>query len=539
MKTKHNGAKRFWLLFAATAALCALFILIFGIRYETNDDAAMANIAAGAFGADSQNLIFSNVLYGWLLKGLRLIAPSVSWYTPAALLLLTLAFAAIGSAFCHRFGNRTGALLWAAAVVLLGPGVWCSLQFTKTAALLIAAGMLVMLCFLGELGGGFLGGAVLALFGSMIRFDLFWPIVAISVCAILPAWLRLGDRKQKIRALAAFAAALIVCTGAQAAGTAILRADPDWAHYMDYNAARAELLDYKINYANDETPFDFYDFGVYEAEYEMLRDWNVNDPDFFTIERYENLSGAIALPGLGQALADYFAALPGLFFSGAGMLFLSALAAALLSSGKKRIWYPLAVAAVTLGGMFLISWAGRLIDRVAFGLLAAAALALLTLIRKDGFGAGKKRAAAYAVVGLLAAVGIASLVPFAQFNRYRIGHRSNMDLSAFAADKDQLYLLDCEHFDGAMGYDVWHAREADDFSNIVFLGGWLTESPFQVDAMEAHGVRNPYRDCVGNSRVLLVESVNIHDVSRYIMLHYDIDSKLTETTTQGLYRVEV
>ncbi len=532
----EHAARRFFLLLAASAAACAVCILIFGIRYESNDDAAMANIAAGAFGPQSQYLIFSNVFYGWLLKGLRLAFPSVSWYTPAALFLLVVAFAAAGSALLRRFGPRRGVAVWLIVVVLLGPSLWCSLQFTKTAAFLIAAGFLVMVGRLDALGWGFAGGAALALFGSMIRYDLFWPVAAIAAGAMAFAWHALGGRKEKGRAIAAVAAVVALCACVQAAGVAVMRADPGWAHYLDYNKARVELMDYKIYYASEETAFDFYDCEVYEAEYEIIRDWNTNDPDFFTIERYRALSDAIQRPSIGTALFGYFATLPRFLFSGAGMLFFAAFAAALPACDKKTIWFPLATAAVTFGGMLVISWAGRLIERVAHSLLLAAALLLLSCASLGEQSRVKKwKVPLCSVCTVFLLVGVLSLIPLRAQILY-FGGKSTPPVPG-ASDKEHLYLLDTDRFDPMMGYDVWHARPEGTFSNIVFLGGWLSESPFQVKAMEDYGTRNPYRDCVGNERVLLAESVNIHDVSRYIMLHYDIDSRLT-LLPSGFYRVE-
>lgn len=538
---KHRGL-RFLLLLGIAAALCALCVGLLGVRYETNDDAAMANIAAGAFGPDSQYLVFSNVFYGWFLKGLTALAPAAPWYGLAALALLTAALAAAGSVFLERFGPRFGAGAWALLLVFGGVDLWTSVQFTKTAAFCIAAGLLTLLDALPRRGwGGICGGAALLLCGSMIRFDLFWPLTAVAACAFAAVLLAQKSARERRQTALVFAAVLLVCCAVQWGGTALVRSDPAWDEYYTYNAARSELLDYRIYYADDaHGATDYFDAGITEAEYAMLRSWNTADTDFFTPARMEQVSALIPSPSFGAALGSYFRELGTALSRMSGLLFLLAGAAALLSAGKKDWAFPALTMAAVLGGMFLISWRGRLISRVEVALLLGAALFLTSFVRPERLRTRRKALVLGAVTLAAVAAACISLGGNVAELRYRLAADST-DTSGVAviqADKDHLYLLESESFSGAMGTDFWHPRARDTFANIAFLGGWMTDSPFAKTAMAAYGVENPFRDCVGSDRVLLLGNIHIHEISRYIMLHYDIDSRLTETETAGIYRIE-
>ena len=60
-------------------AVYALVWLAFGVRYEVNDDATLCNIAAGAYGEDSQYLVYINILIGYFLKPFYWVLPGVNW----------------------------------------------------------------------------------------------------------------------------------------------------------------------------------------------------------------------------------------------------------------------------------------------------------------------------------------------------------------------------------------------------------------------------------------------------------------------------
>lgn len=522
--------KKKWILAAGclSAALlwCVAAILFFGARFETNDDAGIANIAAGALGEDSQYLIHVNVLLGWLLKGLNAIVKGFAWYSGFSYFLLVLGFGAVGFVLIERFSLKIGAPIYALLLFTAGTDLFCRFQYTKNSAFLIAVGLLLILRNFGNMRWGYWVGFGLCLFGSLLRFDSFLPVLAISFFAFLFYFLILAKWQRK-KAILSLALLIAVCFAAFGADRLAYKLDPEWDDFYRFNAAREEFLDYKLDSIGP--PFDYYDIGVREPEVEMLRDWNIFDPDFFTAEKFEELSALTNRQSLGEALLSFPAALTSLFFGNIySVIAIFTFLLVLLQCRKQRLFSALMVFAVSLMGLFALHWIGRMIARVETSFLLAAVLYVLFLIEKV-----EEKNRQLVVLGLTALACAASvffLTGLKQDNDYYLGSRIGTveELNDFVNDKQNLYLLDTEHFDNAMGYDVFHPRQAGYFDNLVFLGGWLSNSPYQLRTLERYEIENPYRDMVNNDRIFLAGSVNIHDVNKYINMHYDVYARLVE-----------
>lgn len=58
------------IIIAINIAFVMLAVLLFGAEYEKDDDFVMASIASGFYGFVSPKIVFSNIIYGYLLVGL-------------------------------------------------------------------------------------------------------------------------------------------------------------------------------------------------------------------------------------------------------------------------------------------------------------------------------------------------------------------------------------------------------------------------------------------------------------------------------------
>ncbi|MDO5603163.1 MAG: hypothetical protein Q4G07_10395, partial [Oscillospiraceae bacterium] len=364
-------------LLAAALPLAVFFLtlLFFGVRYETNDDATLSNIAAGAYGPDSQYLIYVNFLLGWLLKPFYAVLPSLNWYVVLQLAGALFCCFLLCRAALQKLGCAKGALLCLAALLGAGVDLFSSFQYVKVSGLFLLTGLVLVALNLGGLRAGLWGGLALTLVGSMLRFDNFFAVGALSASALLLRFVKL-DKSGKKRAVLSMALLFALVFGAKGADMLAYRLSPGWQDYLRYNQARTVISDYRLQFLED--PAALSAFGYSANDYDMLNHWSYYDPEVFPTEKLEAV-GAF-LPGNTLRTALKETAYTGLHFFYSGPVFLLFGLAALgwlFFSGKKS--WPAALGTLAFLGLliFYLRWQGRMPHRVEWVLAVSAAAFLL------------------------------------------------------------------------------------------------------------------------------------------------------------------
>lgn len=219
------------------AGFLILLCFFFVPRWETNDDVAMSMVAHGygIAATGSANLVFSSVLWGYVVRAIPAIG-GVTGYSIGTLLELLLAGSAI-LYFLQRLGVRTYAATLLTLLLLLRPALFP--QFTLNAGLLTVAAVLGFWTYARSANTTILGFAsVLAFWGYLVRSQEFFFVLLIALPLVAASKLR-SDKKLRI---AVGLLAVLVLAGAlfersQYAGS-------DWQSYNDLNAARAAFTDF-------------------------------------------------------------------------------------------------------------------------------------------------------------------------------------------------------------------------------------------------------------------------------------------------------
>lgn len=490
---------------ALTAVFFAVIIGIWGVWYRTNDDAILSNIAFGAYGTDRVHLVYVNLLYGWLLRGLQCLNDSLNWFALSQVGLLYAGTAVLTYYGIRHFGRLRGAVLAVAMMAAFGANVLFRIQYTQTAAVALCAGLVVLLENLGKKNSANLLGLALVLLGAMLRFDMFFAVGGLSAWVLLQRFIRL-DKPEKKRALTVAAAMFCLVFGAKLVDRAAYLADPDWAAYLQYNAARTEFSDFKCNFLGEEnTPADI---GVTDAEYTQLLRWDFYDTENFTPQRLQEISGRIhgyGLTGAVKALGGHIRALGGsLYGRGTALMLLLCLGLAVANGHPGGVLWA---AGVTAAEMLLLCYVNRLPEWVEISLLLGAAVfaaAGLAHGSKENPMAAKRGTM---VLAALAAVTLAVAVPTyhgltaSRQALQQLAQGEEEYLTAMATDKEHLYLLSGEKTTEISGYLVWQPREKGFFSNIVMQGGWYNGTPPYLQTLKNYGLTNPLRDAVDRSDV--------------------------------------
>ena len=131
--------------FLTAVILCLLFFLIAVIfcdqKYETNDDYGTDYILSGALtGKPNQYILFSNILLGYLLKGIYTYIPNISFYFIMLELMGLISLIIIVWIILKRCRISIGILVSIICLVCFSDDLFILVQFTKTASVAIAAG---------------------------------------------------------------------------------------------------------------------------------------------------------------------------------------------------------------------------------------------------------------------------------------------------------------------------------------------------------------------------------------------------------------
>ena len=118
---------------AVAFLLPAFFVLLtlsfYGIRYHTNDDATLANIAAGAYG-DVYHMVYVNMLFSLLLRPFYALA-GANWYVIVQLLLTAVSMGAVGVILVRKEGALSGILRTLCVLVPFVIPLFYLFQYTK------------------------------------------------------------------------------------------------------------------------------------------------------------------------------------------------------------------------------------------------------------------------------------------------------------------------------------------------------------------------------------------------------------------------
>lgn len=505
-----------------------LTLLTLGTCYDTNDDATISNIASGAFGPESERLIYVNILLGFLLKPLYWLVPGLNWYTLLQFAAVIGCLGILNRLFAEKLGFWPGLLLGTLFTATFGVDAFSTFQYVKNGGILLITGLLLVALELGRPGARTAVGLLLTLFGSMLRFENFYAVGALAACLLVQRFLKL-DKGEKKKAVLTMAALFLLVFGAEAVDIAAYRMDPAWNEFTRYNAARTEISDYRIQFLQDETPL--LQLGLSENDAALLKEWSFYDPPFFSTEKLEQIAAALPAhtPVLQAVKNTLSSGAHFLFGSPAHLLFAAVLLCCLLFSDKKGLLFYLATMAMLGALTFYLCYKGRMLGRTDF-LLTAAAL-VLGLFCCNGV-----RAPAPGIRAMLcgAAVLLLCSLPYYQERAgimpvYRETHPYTLaEYGQMQEDTEHLYVCDIFYWDQIQGYDLFHPREAGFFSNVAFTGGWMSHTPFQRRTLERFGAESPYQ-AVAEKNAYLISYTQKEKLLLYLREHYQADIELEET----------
>lgn len=539
---KHELAIRFIIALFVSLLFMAGSFLWGSYRYETNDDETMNFIAAGAYGKEySQYLIFSNIIYGYLLKGLYYIFPNINCYLAMMLGLDVLAFTFLTIALAKQFtieGLFTVSVLINA---LLTPRFYSELQFTKNASLYAIVGFFVYLMYVKDEPDRKtynrrmrLIGMVFMILSVLVRWQCFFlnlPIAGITYLLLCLHMLAEKDDWKEcvhLRELICIVAIVMVLLGIQR----LAYSSEEWKEYQRYYTVLARVQDYgELQFDSNQE-----NVGVQQSEIDMLKRWDWADTDRFTIQHLCEIAEAKGITYNGSVSVKH------IWYK-------------MLETNTYGIyiWLTVAILAVTLTknkllfiqqlffGLLLFCYFGffahlyRITNRVTLGIwvsvvLFTIGLSVLYLPKKYEVGWA---ACCLSVIVIVVALGVNYRYYDVEKGKQIVEKVSSTSLvlNTMKTYEDSVFFLDSLSFltEKTDNLIVLDTRYQDYFDNIFMLGGWLVHSPVVNSKYERSGIRNPFETMLQNENAYYVGDMeSLETIKNY---YSDIYEKQIEAQT--------
>lgn len=503
--------------------------------YGSNDEFTLAAIASGAYGDYTQYFIYIHSGFGWILKGFYELVPGVNWYSIVMYGLIFLALSVVGGVWIGR-ARRTGLILSQMLVLACAQPLYVEFQYTKTAAVVTAAGYVLLLGIKEEEERrgwtATAGGILLLLLGSYIRFHAFGMVSLMA----FGLWLGKGLRAWKDGAWKRFfwrdcvpcgIAFVLVFGSILAEDVLVYRPGSREAHYREYDRARQKLLDYGVP-GWDEYQADYEAIGLTRTDCINLENWLIADYDRYTAETFQKIVDfRKARPFQWEYLLDYLIILAKkpLFLLGVLVTVMWLWAA---FRGKR--WKSVLAVGYPYAALLLIYLYFIKIYRVLPIVVTACLISFLIFVwtaAQEGIVLqweellSGKRGLAALMAGVLATTGICvrmlitpALQEPVQRSAPSLAYRQLYD--TISKEKDLYYVFDPFTNNGVeLGYSIFEKLPDNYLTNIFTLGGWETESPQVVANLEAYEQRSLLTSLYQSDRAVLISNT----LMEHIMLH--------------------
>lgn len=547
MQRIEKWKQKAWFSLLLNVILLALLLLIFKPGYETNDDIGIQNIVSGVKGRSDAHLVYVNYLLGWLLAFAYKICPvHISVYAIAQYLTMLFAFTAIAYVLLNKIKNKSAFWITLALLVPFSYEGYIKLQYTKTAGIASAAG-LFLLCFAVTSGIKAKKMIVCALLlcavGFMYRDMQFWVEAMLLSAIAIPILFDQFSKVQKgfwIKCTVSGMLLFFVLAVLHFINEASYRSE-EWQAYREFNELRTELYDYGFpDYGKNQETYE--KLGIDMNAYQLYRGWNFEDTDKFTVEVMRQLVALKEKKVInGAFFRDFFELFPAEFFTIASfniclLLFVISL---LWGDHSRGTWFKLLYEILMILLLyFYLYYQGRyLYNRVDVGIWLAASLVVLwalpgsgqVLIIVPGSCCWRRSCVFHRVPGISAGDGIRRIRP-------KRWHRARAEIEQIHSDPEHLYLNKVGLVSFYDAYGVFDWIPVGMSSNIYALGGWTTNLPVYFEQLEVYGIKNPYKDMIGNEKIYLVDN-KIEKTMEYIHTYYDADAKEELVSTIGKLKV--
>ena len=565
MNKKRTG--RNWLISAAVNILIMAAVLIgTHMVYETNDDYAIASrIVDGV-----AEVNFVNYYLCRILISLQQMLPQMNAYVLAQAGGSLLAFICIYKLILDASDRRWIRITSAMVIALFSIDHYCTLQFTKTAALLIVAGLMLLADSITVRRNVlyYLAGIILLYTGVAFRIDGLIAAIGFTGLYLLK-WLienRHTVREEgyfkplKICIYIVLIACVAGCYGFEHMSYEANTATDELKTYKQYSILRSAYVDFPVFDNYDDSAAAYEAAGFSKNDLDLIDHWYFDYDGAASAENLEkilSIDSADERPAYtaGQAAKQFIKitkkSVLSLDFTGIHLIILCFLAVWMAISLHPRHWiYILAVGGLAACMYLALYYMQRPQYRALYIADIGAAMWLLYAFARaagDKEEKGRAHSRPLAIVGVCTCLAVILLLAPAYrgcMKAYEKAEKKVMpaELAEYMAENDEIFFVCAtQEKKSSAGYiKPWKAPDTYTERNCIGTGSWGTMSPYVLGKLAAYGLTNPIRDLIDNDKAYYVGNKRIGKLTEYYNKWYGGDGKtitMEKVTTKGGYDI--
>lgn len=510
-----------------------LFLSMGTWHFGSLDDFFMSSVLTGAYGGQYDvHTYFVNVAYGYVLRPLYMLFPSVGWYSLGEVFETFAAFVAI--VYCILLQLR-GLWAWTVSLLVLVcvlPGFWPDFAFTQCAAVLTAAGILLACTSLKQNEKRFaVLSAMFLIAGFVMRKEMFLlglPTLGLSLffCSLK---VRKIYKPQLVILLIAFA----VVGGLYLFNASSYKMD-GYDYYAAYQGPRAFFGDggfYDSEAAYDELK----ERNLCGADLRVLRAWYFYDKEAFTLDSLRSKIDIVRrsiydINYLKMPVAALIAVSKAFLSTNAwcwlGLCF--ALIFGVLPYQKFLPWVSVGLILLSYTYMLMVN---RLAGHVELGVWVYAVVFLVPFL--DECNSTKSKFFEYLIaIMLVFVVGCMGIRLWNAVPSYETRGLISMEeqsakwieFEKFAKDHpNDAFMLSFDSYkEFGVHYTLPHKSiRPNSWNNIFSLGYWNVNLPPMEDELKKFGVTNPIKDVLRDNVYTIEGDQPV--LSYYFSEHYGIN----------------
>ena len=550
-----------WLIsLTANAAILAAVLYLTEVVYETNDDFAIARELTAGY----PYVGFVNVFLCKVLIVIQNAFPQHNIFVLSQMVLSFVCFSVLLRLVIDRRESWIEVIPAIFVCALFSFDHYSSVQFTKTSALLMTAGLIWAVdnyCHERK-PVTFVPAFLLFYIGVAFREKGMFPAIAYAGAFMLIWWIvnwkKVFGKGSTLRELGLICLILVILVaphGIDKLSDRVNESTPELKLAREYQAERRMITDYPAMKYYEENKDKYDAAGLSENDIYVVDRWIFDYDGSASLENMRTINNINApyrvstmtpVKAVKKAVKNALLSVKDLNFTGLHVLIALLLFIYVLLMNRTEGWvYALMTGAVTLLIYVAIYYLQRPQYRALYVADAGAAFWLLYISVTARRRSSRKLRAGLAVV--IAAAVILMAVPARQMLADTFRHNEaqlipSEQITYFAENPDKFFVGPTTSMGMSPAYADPLGR-AESPANMADTGGWDTLSPYRLEALGRYGIQNPVKDLIDNPDVLYVGEGKRKILKEYFnkwycdkgeSVHFE---KVDEVDGTGIYKV--